>query len=76
MLHRGLSRAEIPERRAATHRVEGDTTPPAHYNYDETTVTVGNNFWSGPHGVDNGMGRLTSWYVGTSEPGLAMKTYT
>ena len=53
-----------------------DTTPPAHYNYDETTVTVGNNFWSGPHGVDNGMGRLTSWYVGTSAPGLAMKTYT
>jgi RHS repeat-associated protein len=54
------------------------TTPAAHFNYDEASVTVGpsNNFWSGPHPISNGIGRMTSWYVSSSEPGLAMKTFS
>jgi RHS repeat-associated protein len=59
-----------------TAKTYSDATPPAHFNYDETTVTVGNNFWSGPYTLHNGIGRMTSWYVGTTEPGLAMKTFT
>lgn len=59
-----------------TSKTYSDSTPTAHFNYDETSVTVGNNFWSGPHPVANGIGRMTSWYVGSSEPGVAMKTFS
>jgi RHS repeat-associated protein len=59
-----------------TYQNDPSNTPAAHFNYDESTVTVGSNSLSGPHAVTNGIGRMTSWYVGSSEPGLAMKTFS
>ncbi len=53
--------------------VGGDTaTPAATFNYDESSVTVG----SSHNGVSNGIGRMTSWYVSSPAPGLAMKSFS
>ena len=59
-----------------TTKTYSDNTPPAHFNYDETSVTVGSNQHSGPWTINNGKGRLTSQYTGTSEPGLSLKTFS
>jgi RHS repeat-associated protein len=56
-----------------------DGTPTAHFNYDESTVTVGvvgSNQHSGPYTLQNTIGRLSSEYTGASEPGIAMKAFS
>jgi RHS repeat-associated protein len=55
-----------------TSKTYSDGTPAAHFNYDEASVTVG----SSTNPIVNGIGRMTSWYVGSSEPGFAMKSFS
>ncbi|HTV54196.1 MAG TPA: RHS repeat-associated core domain-containing protein [Terriglobia bacterium] len=62
-----------------TSKTYTDGTPTAHFNYDESTVTVGvagSNQHSGPYTLQNTIGRLSSEYTGASEPGIAMKAFS
>ena len=58
-----------------TGKTYNDGTLPVHYAYDENSASVhpGGDYGFGASALANGIGRLTSEYVGNTSPGVARK---